>query len=732
MRRPPRSAEVDRLVTKKLVVFSYLQIGVIQAVAGFYTWFVVMGDYGFSPSILPGLGAHDAWGKQTLFCRPTGYTTSGQGHTKTAGDFNVKFRNLAGMMLSEMSPTNKKGRNSLPWDDMTSDHIRNFPFWDGGVESCTYATRNWAGKGVAKPTGWAPGLLASASTNQHKEYSAEEFPQSRLGEDTADTNGAPAMEAKLRQLAAAPLVGVLHGSLYTAEETVATSITYAALEAGGYRPYIPWKGRKSPFFKNEWLAAGVHDIELGIPGFGVDVDPQVAFSVEPVGLFNVLYWDNDAKKDCRKSGTGEDEQPFAIIKSTDAMYDEAERKCTIDTLPVSRVLGDFEVPAWRDGKAIAGSDVNAALSRDLHPTGWQETHDIQLSASDCDGLKGDIPSLECKVEEMSNCCGKTGGLISREKLGGAEIMKDGFGQHTPAGYSLGQPTCSASVWSAYCEAQGTVQTNAKCNFGSVHGQQDGKHAGVANQLINTQECAFWNFNTATKQIEVDPIDKIDNKISCAETICQVKKTALQHVYNIVEVRQYVKLPKTSKCETKADLPNTEDQGKCEVKGGCDCNVAVSYPNWKTASVFDLRGRKCKGGICMNVASRMIQKEALHHAQCAYFVSIVVVQWADLVICKTRMNSIYHQGMLNPAMNFGLIFETMLAAILCYTPGVTTALGTRPVKLVHWFPGCLYSIFIFWYDELRKAIMRSTTDCVEDEQTGQVSRDPGWMERNTYY
>ena len=59
----------------------------------------------------------------------------------------------------------------------------------------------------------------------------------------------------------------------------------------------------------------------------------------------------------------------------------------------------------------------------------------------------------------------------------------------------------------------------------------------------------------------------------------------------------------------------------------------------------------------------MQKEALHHAQCAYFVSIVVVQWADLVICKTRMNSIYHQGMLNPAMNFGLIFETMLAAIL---------------------------------------------------------------------
>merc|ERR1719267_543516 len=132
-----------------------------------------------------------------------------------------------------------------------------------------------------------------------------------------------------------------------------------------------------------------------------------------------------------------------------------------------------------------------------------------------------------------------------------------------------------------------------------------------------------------------------------------------------------------------------------------------YTNYKTASMFDLNGNKCKD-VCVNVVSRMIQKEALHHAQCAYFISIIVVQWADLVICKTRMNSMYHQGMLNPAMNFGLIFETMPAAILCYTPGVTTALGTRPIKLLHWFPGCLYSILIFWYDETRKLWMRSTT------------------------
>lgn len=126
------------------------------------------------------------------------------------------------------------------------------------------------------------------------------------------------------------------------------------------------------------------------------------------------------------------------------------------------------------------------------------------------------------------------------------------------------------------------------------------------------------------------------------------------------------------------------------------------------------------------------KEALHHAQCAYFVSIVIVQWADLVICKTRMNSIYHQGMLNPAMNYGLVFETLLAAILCYTPGLGFALGTRPLKFVHWMPGVPYSIFIFLYDETRKKIMRSQVRMEEDKSTGQVIRFPGWVERNTYY
>lgn len=54
MHRRPRDAKIDRLVTRKLISFAYLNIGILQALAGFYTWFVVLGDYGFEWTSLPG------------------------------------------------------------------------------------------------------------------------------------------------------------------------------------------------------------------------------------------------------------------------------------------------------------------------------------------------------------------------------------------------------------------------------------------------------------------------------------------------------------------------------------------------------------------------------------------------------------------------------------------------------------------------------------------------------
>merc|ERR1712183_921782 len=104
---------------------------------------------------------------------------------------------------------------------------------------------------------------------------------------------------------------------------------------------------------------------------------------------------------------------------------------------------------------------------------------------------------------------------------------------------------------------------------------------------------------------------------------------------------------------------------------------------------------------------------------AFFVSIVVVQWADLIICKTRKNSVFQQGMKNHFMNFGLFFETALAALLQYTPGLNTGLRMYPLEWQWWLPAIPFSILIFCYDETRKFLLR---------------RQPAgsWIERETYY
>ena len=99
-------------------------------------------------------------------------------------------------------------------------------------------------------------------------------------------------------------------------------------------------------------------------------------------------------------------------------------------------------------------------------------------------------------------------------------------------------------------------------------------------------------------------------------------------------------------------------------------------------------------------------EALKFAQSGYLCSIVCVQWADLMICKTRNLSLSQQGMVNTFGNFGLFSETALVAILCYVPFLNVALGTRMIAFPHFLvPSFSFFVAIYLYDELRKIWLR---------------------------
>lgn len=135
-------------------------------------------------------------------------------------------------------------------------------------------------------------------------------------------------------------------------------------------------------------------------------------------------------------------------------------------------------------------------------------------------------------------------------------------------------------------------------------------------------------------------------------------------------------------------------------------------NWDSMGVNDLEDSY---GQEWTYAQR---KKLEYTCHTAFFVSIVVVQWADLIICKTRRLSLFQQGMKNHRLTFGIIFETVLAAFLTYCPGLDQGLRMQPLRASWWFPAFPYSLLIFIYDECRKLILR---------------RHPGgWVESETYY
>jgi len=129
-----------------------------------------------------------------------------------------------------------------------------------------------------------------------------------------------------------------------------------------------------------------------------------------------------------------------------------------------------------------------------------------------------------------------------------------------------------------------------------------------------------------------------------------------------------------------------------------------------------------------------------YAQTAFFISIIIVQWSDILACKTRTLSLRNQGMRNNFLTLGLFFETALGALLCYVPFLQTALFTRPIYFVHWCAPMPFAIFILSYDELRKLLMRNLTEDLEYSKIGkgwlkkesEGDQPKNWVYLNTYY
>ncbi|XP_049854932.1 sodium/potassium-transporting ATPase subunit alpha-like [Schistocerca gregaria] len=113
-----------------------------------------------------------------------------------------------------------------------------------------------------------------------------------------------------------------------------------------------------------------------------------------------------------------------------------------------------------------------------------------------------------------------------------------------------------------------------------------------------------------------------------------------------------------------------------------------------------------------------RKDLEYMCHTAFFVAIVVVQWADLLICKTRKVSLLQQGMRNWPLNLGLLVCSAMACVMVYTPGVNTTLRLRPLRPELWLCGAPWALLILFYDEVRRYLIRK--------------HPGGWVDREFYY
>jgi hypothetical protein len=94
-----------------------------------------------------------------------------------------------------------------------------------------------------------------------------------------------------------------------------------------------------------------------------------------------------------------------------------------------------------------------------------------------------------------------------------------------------------------------------------------------------------------------------------------------------------------------------------------------------------------------------------HVQACYFMGTVIGQSANILINKTKTESLFAHGFGNFRMNLSIVFTLGLAAFLVNCPGLNVAFNMYPLKGAWYAPALPFALFIFIYGELRKLICR---------------------------
>ncbi len=98
---------------------------------------------------------------------------------------------------------------------------------------------------------------------------------------------------------------------------------------------------------------------------------------------------------------------------------------------------------------------------------------------------------------------------------------------------------------------------------------------------------------------------------------------------------------------------------------------------------------------------------------AFFAAIVVCQIANVFISRTRRQSLFRTGLFtNWFLWLGIVVEIGFLCIIIYLPQTQAFFGTQPLSAFELLLGLPFAIFIFFFDEIRKLLLRKKVAMAE--------------------
>jgi sodium/potassium-transporting ATPase subunit alpha len=97
---------------------------------------------------------------------------------------------------------------------------------------------------------------------------------------------------------------------------------------------------------------------------------------------------------------------------------------------------------------------------------------------------------------------------------------------------------------------------------------------------------------------------------------------------------------------------------------------------------------------------------------AFFASIIICQIADVIICRTRRQSLFTVGFFsNKLVLLGIASELLLLGMISYIPAFNTFFGTAPLEVWHFMLSVPFALAILVGDEIRRYYVRQNNPFV---------------------